>query len=177
MSRSKPPRAPRPTPGRAPEQARRIWAPWRIEYILAPKTDACFLCDMFRARADRKNLLLKRGRTCAVLINRYPYTTGHLMVAPYRHVEGLTGLRDAEMVEMMKLTRHALEVLSRVMRPQGFNVGLNLGEAAGAGLRDHVHLHVVPRWVGDTNFMPVLGDVRVMPQALDKLWPLLKAAF
>jgi len=153
-----------------------IWAPWRIEYILSDKEEGCFLCKMFDEDFDRKNLLLKRGKTCAVVMNRYPYTSGHLMVAPYRHLEHLIELTAEERVELTDLTIEAVEILKAELKPDGLNLGFNLGEAAGAGLKDHIHQHIVPRWTGDTNFMPVLSDTRVMPHALleqyDVLWPL-----
>lgn len=153
-----------------------IWAPWRIEYILSDKEDECFLCRMFRETGDRDNLILKRGTTCAVVLNRYPYTGGHLMVTPYRHLQDLKEMTAEEKLEMTDLTIEALEILKNELHPEGFNLGYNLGAAAGAGLKDHIHQHIVPRWVGDTNFMPVIGDTRVMPQALmeqyDVLFPL-----
>lgn len=154
-----------------------VWAPWRIEYILSPKDGRCFLCDMFAAADDRANRLLFRGATCAVVMNRYPYTGGHLMVAPYRHVDGLDGMTADEKAEMMELTDRAVRILKAAMKPQGFNIGINLGAPAGAGLKDHIHQHIVPRWIGDTNFMPVLGGTTVVPQALDELYELLRAGF
>ena len=153
-----------------------IWAPWRIEYILGEKDDGCFLCRMFAEDSDRENLLLYRGKTCAVVMNRYPYTSGHLMVTPYRHLEHLKEMTTEERLEMTDLTIEAVEILKAELKPDGLNLGYNLGGAAGAGLKDHIHQHIVPRWVGDTNFMPVLSDTRVMPQALmeqyDVLYPL-----
>ena len=156
---------------------KQVWAPWRIEYILGPKEDGCFLCRMFAGVDDRSTRLLHRGKTCAVVMNRYPYTGGHLMVAPYRHVDGLDGMTPVERSEMMELSNFSVEVLKKVMKPQAFNIGINLGAAAGAGLKDHVHLHVVPRWIGDTNFMPALGQTTVVPQALDELYDALKPHF
>jgi len=155
-----------------------MWAPWRIEYIRQSRQPGCFLCAAFRSppRQDRAHLVLKRGRTCALMINRYPYNGGHLLVAPRRHVAGLADLRPAEQRELLRLTNAALAALRRTMRPDGFNLGINLGAAGGAGLRDHLHLHIVPRWTGDTNFMPVFADVKVIPQALDELWAQLAAA-
>lgn len=147
-----------------------VWAPWRIEYFRKPKEKGCFLCKGFAGRADHRNHILKRGRTCAVLMNRYPYTGGHLMVAPFRHVATIEGLSEAELAEMMKLATAAMKALRKTIKPHGFNVGINIGEAAGAGLKDHVHLHIVPRWRGDTNFITVMADVRVVPQAIDELW-------
>lgn len=153
-----------------------IWAPWRIEYILGDKEEECFLCRMFAEKNDRENLLLKRGKTCAVVMNRYPYTGGHLMVTPYRHLAHLGDMTPEERLEMMDLTIMAVEILKAELKPEGLNLGYNLGAAAGAGLKDHIHQHIVPRWVGDTNFMPVIGDTRVMPQALmeqyEALYPL-----
>ncbi len=156
---------------------RPLWAPWRIEYIRNEKQDDCFLCRMFAEKTDRKNFLLFRGKTCAVLMNRYPYSSGHLMIAPYRHIAGIDGLTPAENLETAALTARAVTVLREVMVPQGFNIGINLGEAAGAGLKDHLHQHIVPRWIGDTNFMPVLGGPRVMPEALEATYALLFEPF
>jgi ATP adenylyltransferase len=156
---------------------RPLWAPWRIDYIRGEKESECFLCRIFAETDDRKNLLLHRGKTCAVLMNRYPYNSGHLMVAPYRHIAGLNDFTPEENIEMCSLTAHAVEALRKVMNPQGFNIGYNLGEAAGAGLKDHLHQHIVPRWTGDTNFMPVLGGPRVMPEALDATYDLLVKLF
>jgi len=153
-----------------------LWAPWRIEYILGNKEGGCFLCAIFEGDTDRDNLLLKRGKTCAVVMNRYPYNSGHLMVCTYRHLEHLQDMTPEERLEMADLAIEAVEVLQAALNPNGLNLGYNLGEAAGAGLKDHIHQHIVPRWNGDTNFMPVLADTRVMPQALmeqyDVLYPL-----
>ena len=160
-----------------PAARKNIWAPWRMEYITGDKSGGCFLCRMFREKQDAKNHVLARGRTCAAVMNRYPYSTGHLMVAPYRHVADIVKLTRAESAEMMELTARCVAALRRAMNPQGFNIGINLGDAAGAGLKDHIHLHIVPRWIGDTNFMPVLADVKVMPQSLTDLWSILHREF
>ncbi len=154
-----------------------IWAPWRIEYILGDKEGGCFLCRMFAESSDRENLLLKRGRTCAVVMNRYPYNSGHLMVTPYRHIENLSDLTPEERLELMDLTAETVDILKGALHPQGLNLGFNLGEPAGAGLKDHIHQHIVPRWTGDTNFMPVLADTRVMPQALHEQYDILQPLF
>lgn len=154
-----------------------VWAPWRIEYILAPKDGSCFLCDYFAAGDDAANRILARGPTCAVVMNRFPYTGGHLMIAPFRHIDDVTLLTADERAETMDWTARCTDILRRVMKAQGFNVGYNLGVAAGAGLKDHLHLHIVPRWVGDTNFMPVLGGTHVVPQALDELYARLLPEF
>ena len=147
-----------------------LWAPWRIDYLRGPRLRGCFLCRMYRRDRPRDDLLLLRDRSVAVVMNRYPYTPGHLMVAPLRHVARLEDLTAAESAALMRRAQQATAILRRVMRAQGFNVGFNLGEAAGAGLKDHLHLHIVPRWSGDTNCMPVLADTKVMPQSLDALW-------
>jgi ATP adenylyltransferase len=153
-----------------------LWAPWRSEYFKIPKDKGCFLCKSFASRNDRANHVVKRGKTCAVVLNRYPYTGGHLMVCPYRHVSQFDDLSHEEMMEMMDLTRQAIKALRRTIKPSGFNIGINIGEAAGAGLKDHIHLHVVPRWAGDTNFITVMADVRVVPQSLLDLWDILHHA-
>ncbi len=145
---------------------RPLWAPWRIEYITAPRGDECVFCVAAKVPASPSSLVIDRGELCLTMLNAYPYASGHLMVAPHRHIDQLDGLSDAESEEVMRLTRRAIVALRAVMNPAGFNVGLNLGEVAGAGIADHLHLHVVPRWQGDTNFMPLLADTRVMPQAL-----------
>jgi len=152
---------------------RPLWAPWRIEYIRDPKKEPCFLCRMFAEQRDRENLILFRGKTCVLLMNRYPYTSGHLMIAPLRHIPELETLSHDESLEMATLTAKAIASLRCVMHPDGFNIGINLGIAAGAGLKDHLHQHVVPRWVGDTNFMPTLDGPRVIPEALAATYQLL----
>ena len=144
-----------------------------MEYIRGIREEGCFLCRIFDSSRDRENLLLKRGESCAVVLNRFPYNNGHLMVCPYRHVADIGDMTDEEQAETMKLASEAVSALRQAIRPDGFNVGLNLGRAGGAGLEEHVHTHVVPRWSGDTNFMPVLSDVKVIPQFLSELWDLL----
>ena len=158
-------------------KARALWAPWRMEYIAGPRVSGCFLCAMLRRGGDREGLVVFRGRRCAVLMNRYPYNNGHLMVAPRRHVPDLRAMTRAERAEAMDLVGRGIEALRAAVHPDGFNVGLNLGKAAGAGLEGHVHFHIVPRWNGDTNFMPVVADVKVIPQALAELCAVLRRAF
>jgi len=143
-----------------------LWAPWRMQMIRAPREDGCFLCRKSREDSDAENLVLERGRTCFCLMNLYPYSNGHLMVAPYRHVGDLTELSDEEVAEIMTVAREWVRDIQAVARPQGFNLGFNQGTAAGAGVADHLHLHVVPRWGGDTNFMTVLAETRVINQSL-----------
>ena len=147
----------------------RLWAPWRIEYILGSKEDGCLFCRVYEENEDRENLVLLRAERCFCLLNRYPYNSGHLMIVPVAHHCRLADLEHEDLVEMMAMAQRIEGLLTRTMKPDGFNLGFNLGKTAGAGIEDHLHLHLVPRWDGDTNFMPVLDDTRVVPQALDAL--------
>ena len=155
----------------------KLWAPWRMEYLVQEKPDGCIFC---REGSDRERLVLMTGPLTLVMLNRYPYVNGHLMVAPRRHTADLAELSDAEMLELFRTVALCRELLSRSCAPDGYNIGINLGKAAGAGVEDHLHLHVVPRWNGDNNFMSVLADIRVVPEALlesyDRLLPLFAAA-
>jgi ATP adenylyltransferase len=151
-----------------------LWAPWRIKYILGEKEDGCFFCRKSQEADDAKNLIVIRDRTCFALLNAYPYSPGHLMVAPYKHTGELDDLAEQELADLMLLTRRCKQLLTRAVKPEGFNIGINLGRPAGAGVLDHVHMHIVPRWNGDTNYMPVLADTRVLPQALDEVYAVLK---
>ncbi len=150
------------------EPFRPLWAPWRVDFIRSPKPDECFLCippeddKMY----DRENLIIRRGKRCFAILNRYPYNAGHLMVAPYRHIGDLSLLGKEELGELMGLCVESKDALVSAMCPEGFNIGVNLGKAAGAGVEGHIHMHVVPRWGGDTNFMPVIASTRVVPEAL-----------
>jgi ATP adenylyltransferase len=150
-----------------------LWAPWRSSYFEKPKEAGCFLCRKSRENDDAANLVVVRARSCFGLLNAYPYTAGHLMVAPYRHTGELEELGDEELTEMMRLTKLCKRLLANALKPEGFNVGFNLGAVAGAGVLDHVHMHIVPRWGGDTNFMTVLSETRVLPQALDEIYKML----
>ena len=144
-----------------------LWAPWRMQYILGPKCrGGCVLCAPEHTDEDEDRLIVYRSRHVFVMLNRYPYASGHLMVIPYRHVSDITDLTVEEAADLMAVVQLSCRVLREVSRPQGLNVGLNLGEAAGAGIGMHMHMHVVPRWNGDSNFMAVLDDVRVIPEAL-----------
>ncbi len=154
-----------------------IWAPWRIEYILSEKDGRCIFCDALVSGDDRGNMLLYRGENAFVIMNLYPYNPGHLMVAPNRHVSELEELETEVSLEVMELTQACISILKLKMHPQGFNAGFNLGEIAGASIKEHLHMHVVPRWQGDNNFMPVLDDINVMPQALADTYELLHAGF
>ncbi len=155
-----------------------LHAPWRIDYILAPKPvllDSLF-SQIAQSSDDEANYVVARERTCYALLNTFPYTGGHLMVVPYKQVPDFDGLTEQEMADLMALVRRCIRALRRVMKPDGFNVGANLGRVAGAGIVEHIHLHVVPRWQGDTNFMPVLANTTVVPQALKDLAAQLRAA-
>lgn len=158
---------------------RQLWAPWRLEYIKqAGDQTECVFCEEAAGKlAEGDTLLLHAGDAVVVILNKYPYSSGHLMVAPRRHVGSLAELTDAEVVEIHRLAVAAIDVLGRVYGPGGFNLGWNLGHIAGAGIADHVHLHVVPRWSGDTNFMPVLADVKVLPEHLLETRDRLRAAW
>ena len=146
---------------------KQLWAPWRLEYIQqADEQEGCFFCRALEAD-DETGLVVRRGERAFVLLNKYPYSSGHLMVAPNRHEGDFGGLDCDEALEVHQLASAALGALAEAMSPQGFNLGWNLGRIAGAGVLDHVHMHLVPRWAGDTNFMPVLADVKVLPEALE----------
>lgn len=152
-----------------------LWAPWRTELFQAAKPKGCIFCS-FPAEgpaSDEKNLILARGKDCFTILNRYPYAAGHLMVIPFRHTDSI-GEMSGLAAEMFQAAQRSMDALSKVMGPDGFNLGMNLGKAAGAGVEGHGHLHVVPRWNGDNNFMPVLADKRVVPEALQETWKRLK---
>ncbi len=152
-----------------------LWAPWREKFILCEKEPGCFLCRTARENQDRKNLILYRGEKSFVILNRYPYNSGHLMVAPYRHVGQLEKLRDQELTELLKISQLCVKVLKSAIKPHGINLGMNLGKVSGAGVGDHIHLHIVPRWQGDTNFMPILAGTKVVSVGLSNTYRRLKA--
>jgi ATP adenylyltransferase len=148
-----------------------------MEYILRDREDGCFLCRLIQEEDDRENLVLKRGKHCFVVMNRYPYNNGHLMVCPYHHIDDLEKLKPEAFEELSLFTVLGIQALRSLMHPHGFNVGINLGEAAGAGLKEHIHQHIVPRWNGDTNFMPVVGNTKIIPQDLFELYDQLLPLF
>jgi ATP adenylyltransferase len=153
-----------------------LWAPWRMRYIEnADSATGCIFCVKPGENTDKDNLILWRGERTFIILNAFPYSNGHLMVTPYLHTANLDDLSDEEMLEMMASTRLAVNLLKKAFNPDGFNIGINMGRVAGAGIADHFHIHVVPRWNGDTNFMPVLGDVRVIPESLNVVYDRLKA--
>lgn len=154
----------------------RLWAPWRLQYVTdtAPKKPGCFFCNAWAdVGAEAEHLLMHRGKVSLVMLNRFPYSSGHLMVAPVRHFGDFEEATAEEASEMWALTALCKKTMRRAMKPEGFNIGINQGKCAGAGVLDHLHVHIVPRWNGDTNFMPVMSDVRVMPQALEESWRIL----
>lgn len=151
-----------------------LWAPWRLQYITAEKEKGCFLCRYIKSKKDEKNLILYRGKTAFIILNRFPYNSGHLMIAPVKHIAELNRLSDEEQLELVKLTSLSIDLLKKALKPMGFNIGVNIGKVAGAGLEDHLHFHVVPRWNGDTNFMPTTSNTKVMPQLLKDTYRTLK---
>ena len=154
-----------------------IWAPWRIKYIQMEKPEGCILCDKPRQNSDTLNHILYRGDKNFVIMNSYPYNPGHLLIAPYRHIANLEELTNKELHEHSEIVSQSIKVLKEVFKPAGFNIGANIGKVAGAGIDDHFHTHIVPRWQGDTNFMPVISEVRVVPEALTETYEKLKGKF
>jgi ATP adenylyltransferase len=154
----------------------RLWAPWRLDYIKGPKPDECIFCSKPAAGDDEASYIVERGEHCFTMLNTFPYNNGHLMVSPYEHVPGIEELHDEALVELMGLTQRSLGALREVYEPEGFNIGINQGKVAGAGVEDHVHVHVVPRWGADTNFMPVIASTRVLPQSLNDSYAALAKA-
>lgn len=154
-----------------------LWAPWRIQYILQEKPEGCILCDKPKEDSDRENCILFRGTHNFIMLNAYPYNPAHLLIAPYRHVADLTLLTAEERAEHIELLSKSVTVVRETLNPGGFNMGANIGKVAGAGIDDHFHSHIVPRWQGDTNFVPVFADVRVVPQALMDTYDALAGKF
>lgn len=155
----------------------RLWSPWRMAYLTnAEKPEGCVFCRKLAEEKDAENLLVYRGRHAAIIMNLYPYNTGHLMVIPYQHVSSTEELDRDTLMEMMELVNLCIRILRRTMHPDGFNVGINIGRAAGAGIAEHVHIHIVPRWTGDSNFLTILGQTRVIPELLEDTYRRLTAA-
>jgi ATP adenylyltransferase len=154
-----------------------LWAPWRMSYIQQNRRETCVFCGATEETEDRENLILRRGESAFVMMNRFPYAYGHLLVSPIRHVKDLEGLTEQEFSELMPMTRDSIRVLSRCLSPEGFNVGINLGKVSGAGYADHLHVHIVPRWNGDHNFMPVLADTQIISEHLGDTYRKLRAGF
>ena len=154
-----------------------LWAPWRMSYILDEKEKACIFCIKPKENDDKKNLILNRGKHHFVIMNKYPYNKGHVMVVPYRHTAEFASLDESESLEMMQIISRSIAALKSALNPDGFNIGMNLGKIAGAGIDDHLHFHIVPRWSADTNFMPVVGETKVISEALSETWGRLKERF
>lgn len=156
----------------------KLWAPWRVKYItkIIGKHKGCVFCDMFKAKNDTKNFIFARTKLCFAVLNIYPYNNGHVLVLPNRHIPDLRDLTKEEGVELLGLINHVKDLLDRTMKPAGYNVGMNLGKAAGAGFPGHLHVHIVPRWKGDVNFMPVLAHTKVISQSLKVLYQRLNKA-
>lgn len=162
-----------------PTGPERLHAPWRMEYIehAGEPVCECIFCEKPQQECDQQNLIIHRGEYNFVILNAFPYNNGHLMVIPYHHTADFTELSAETLHEMMRLAKLAVSALKRTMRPEGFNMGMNIGHPAGAGIAEHLHLHIVPRWNGDTNFMPVIGNTRVLPESLERTWERVHAAF
>jgi ATP adenylyltransferase len=155
-----------------------LWAPWRMDYILSDQEgQSCIFCPVSDRGQDNERLILYVGALSTVMMNRFPYNNGHLLVAPVQHVSGLDQLSDEESLALLGMVRRSIDVLKEMMKPEGFNVGLNLGNVAGAGMEDHMHFHIVPRWNGDTNYMTVLGEVRVIPEHIKETYRKLRTEF
>jgi len=156
---------------------RNLWAPWRLAYIKGEKEPGCIFCTRLARSTDEKDFILCRGERSFVILNAFPYTNGHLMIVPFDHISEVEALADATLAEMDQLLKQSITALKKAFAPQGFNIGWNIGRCAGAGVEEHVHEHVVPRWNGDTNFMPVLADVTVIPDILADTWRALMPYF
>lgn len=157
----------------------KLWAPWRMKYIEGIDTEndgKCIFCEKPKENDDRKNFIIYRGLRCFIMLNIFPYNNGHLLVVPYEHTSEMKDLDSETMIELMKTINIAIESIKKTMRPDGFNIGMNLGRTAGAGITEHLHMHIVPRWNGDTNFMPVIGDTKVISESLEDTYKKLKKA-
>jgi len=153
-----------------------IWAPWRMKYILSEKSEECLFCEKANQKKDKENYILLRGKRAFIILNTFPYNNGHLMVVPYRHLANLEELSQQELSELTSLVMKGVTSLKEALNPDGFNIGLNLGEAAGAGIKDHLHVHIVPRWSEDNNFMPVVANTKVIMESLDDTYKKLSKA-
>jgi len=149
---------------------KKLWAPWRIDYIRTPQDEGCIFCTKPQSNNDRKNLILYRGEESFVLMNLYPYSNGHIMISPYNHTAKMNDLSKTCKLEIMELANETMNILTKSMKAEGFNFGANIGKAGGAGIAEHLHFRIVPRWVGDTNFMPVIGNTKVLVEGLQESW-------
>jgi len=158
----------------------RLWSPWREQYILGIRDESkggCIFCNLGKQNPAKENLVIFKGKLAFVVMNKYPYNNGHLMVIPYNHTDDITNLTQEERNELIDLTNKSVIILKELLEPQGFNIGANQGDISGAGIAEHIHFHIVPRWGGDTNFMPVIGETKIISQALEKSWEAIKKLF
>ena len=155
----------------------KLWAPWRMDYIRTPKEDGCVFCIKHESNKDRENLWLFRGRESFILMNLFPYTNGHIMISPYKHTSNTDDISSTGNQEIMVLANKSMNIIREIMGAEGFNIGANLGKAAGAGIEEHIHYHIVPRWLGDTNFMPITANTKVMVEGLQETWDSIKPQF
>ncbi len=151
-----------------------LWAPWRIKYILGKKEKGCIFCKAVKSKQDKKNLIIERLKYCFVILNKYPYNNGHLMIVPYKHTGNIEDLDDNTLLEMMKTAQKYVKKMKKKMKTDGFNIGINIGRIAGAGIEEHIHMHIVPRWAGDNNFMPVIGKTKVISESFESVYNKLK---
>lgn len=152
----------------------KLWAPWRTNYLSMKKPKKCIFCTKSKSKLDKKNYIVMRGTWVFSMLNIFPYTNGHIMIAPYRHIKDFNGLNEREIMEMMEVLKKSCRFLDKVLKPQGYNIGINIGKVSGAGVGGHLHIHVVPRWRGDTNFMPIISQTKVISESLDSLYEKLK---
>ncbi len=152
----------------------RLWAPWRINYINQTKKKGCILCNILNEKKDKKNFIIFRSSYCFAVLNTYPYNNGHIMIVPNRHIKSLEKLKDNELLNINKSLIKIKSALKKVLNPGGFNIGMNIGSIAGAGIAKHLHLHIVPRWQGDTNFMPIMANTKIISQSLKELYVMLQ---
>ena len=155
----------------------KLWAPWRMDYIRTPKQDGCVFCIKHKSNEDKENLVLFRGKESFILMNLFPYTNGHIMISPYKHTSNTDHISSRGHKEIMILANQSMKILKKIIGAEGFNFGANIGKAAGAGIEEHLHYHVVPRWLGDTNFMPVTANTKVMVEGLQETWDSMKPQF
>ncbi|MDP8289521.1 MAG: HIT domain-containing protein [Candidatus Susulua stagnicola] len=152
----------------------KLWAPWRMKYISQKKQKSCIFCQVFKEKKDKQNFILLRSTYCFAILNTYPYNNGHVMIVPNRHLKSMESLNDAELLDMNKTLIKIKSKLKKVLNPKGFNIGINIGTIAGAGIANHLHAHIVPRWRGDVNFMPIISNTKVISQSLKELYKKLK---
>lgn len=152
-----------------------LYAPWRISYILANKIKGCLFCNVIKEKRDKNNLIIERSKYCFVMLNKFPYNNGHIMIVPFKHKSKIEDLNDSTISDMFKMIKKYIVKMKKVMRADAFNIGINIGKFAGAGIADHLHLHIVPRWAGDNNFMPVIGKTKIISESFDSVYKKLKS--